>query len=42
MSVIGSVATVLIALMAGFQVAMLVGAGLYVVAALASSAMKST
>jgi len=42
MSVIGSVATVLIALMAGFQVAMIVGAGLYVVAALASSAMKST
>ena len=41
MSVIGSVGTVIIALMAGFQVAMIVGAALYVIAAVASSAMKN-
>jgi hypothetical protein len=36
MSVIGSIATVFVALMAGFQVAMLMGSGCYVLAALAS------
>ncbi len=36
MSVIGSIATVFVALMAGFQAAMLIGSACYVVAALAS------
>ena len=37
MSVIGSVATVLVALVFGFQIAMLAGSALYVIAALATS-----
>jgi len=37
MSVIGSIVTVFVALMAGFQAAMLIGSACYVLAALASS-----
>ena len=40
MSVIGSVGTVLVALIFGFRVAMLAGASLYLVAAVASKALK--
>jgi hypothetical protein len=40
MSVIGSVGTVVVALIFGFQVAMLAGSGCYVIAALASGAME--
>jgi hypothetical protein len=41
MSVIGSVGTVVVALVFGFQVAMLAGSACYVLAATTASAMRS-